>query len=58
VIRFKSPADRTAFTNDLGNAVAMLAARYHDETAPRGRPHRLVVAAYPAPDDSKPRKEG
>jgi DNA-binding transcriptional ArsR family regulator len=58
VIRFKSPADRTAFTNDLANAVAMLAARYHDETAPRGRPHRLVVAAYPAPDDSKPRKEG
>jgi DNA-binding transcriptional ArsR family regulator len=58
VIRFKSPADRTAFTNDLGNAVAMLAARYHDETAPRGRPHRLVVAASPAPDDSKPRKEG
>ena len=57
VIRFKSPADRAAFTNDLANAVAMLAARYHDETAPRGRPHRLVVAAYPAPDDSKPRKE-
>ncbi len=57
VIRFKSPADRAAFTNDLASAVAMLAARYHDERAPRGRPHRLVVAAYPAPDDSKPRKE-
>jgi DNA-binding transcriptional ArsR family regulator len=57
VIRFKSPADRAAFTNDLANAVALLAARYHDERAPRGRPHRLVVAAYPAPDDSKPRKE-
>jgi DNA-binding transcriptional ArsR family regulator len=57
VIRFKSPADRAAFTNDLASAVAMLAARYHDEAAPRGRPHRLVVAAYPAPDNSKSRKE-
>lgn len=50
VIRFKSPADRAAFTNDLTSAIASLAARYHDERAPRGRPHRLVVAAYPAPD--------
>jgi DNA-binding transcriptional ArsR family regulator len=49
VIRFKSPADRAAFTADLASAVADLAARYHDETAPGGRPHRLVVAAYPAP---------
>jgi DNA-binding transcriptional ArsR family regulator len=57
VIRFKSPADRAAFTNDLASAVAMLAARYHDEAAPRGRPHRLVIAAYPAPDNSKSRKE-
>lgn len=57
VIRFKSPADRAAFTNDLASAVATLAARYHDETAPRGRPHRLVVAAYPAPDNSKSGKE-
>ena len=31
VIRFKSPADRAAFTNDLASAVATLAARYHDE---------------------------
>ena len=57
VIRFKSPADRAAFTNDLANAVAMLVARYHDEAAPRGRPHRLVVAAYPAPDNSTSGKE-
>jgi DNA-binding transcriptional ArsR family regulator len=57
VIRFKSPADRAAFTNDLASAVATLAARYHDEAAPRGRPHRLVIAAYPAPDNSKSRKE-
>lgn len=53
VIRFRSPADRAAFTADLGNAVAALAARYHDDSAPGGRPHRLVVAAYPAPADAK-----
>jgi DNA-binding transcriptional ArsR family regulator len=49
VIRFKSPAERAAFTADLTNAITSLAARYHDEKAPQGRPHRLVVAAYPAP---------
>jgi DNA-binding transcriptional ArsR family regulator len=53
VIRFKSPADRAAFTDDLARAIAGLAARYHDERAPRGRQHRLVVAAYPAPADSR-----
>jgi DNA-binding transcriptional ArsR family regulator len=53
VIRFRSPADRAAFTADLANTVAALAARYHDASAPGGRPHRLVVAAYPAPVDSK-----
>lgn len=48
-IRLASPAARAAFTADLMNAVATLAARYHDETASGGRPHRLVAAAYPAP---------
>jgi DNA-binding transcriptional ArsR family regulator len=54
VIRFKSPEDRTAFTNDVANAVTALVARYHDDTAPKGRPHRLVVASYPAPAGTKP----
>jgi len=53
VIRFRSPADRVAFTADLANAVAGLAARYHDASAPGGRPHRLVVASYPAPANAK-----
>ena len=26
-----------------------LVARYHDESAPRGRWHRLVIAAHPSP---------
>jgi DNA-binding transcriptional ArsR family regulator len=52
-IRFRSADDRAAFTEDLARAVAGLAARYHDERAPGGRPHRLVVAAYPAPPDAR-----
>jgi DNA-binding transcriptional ArsR family regulator len=54
VIRFRSPRDRAAFTADLADAVTALAARYHDESAIGGRPHRLVVASYPAPADAKP----
>lgn len=46
-IRFRSAGDRAAFSHELTEAVARLAARYHDETAPGGRPHRLVVVAHP-----------
>lgn len=53
VIHFKSPVDRAAFTNDLANAVAALVARYHNESAPGARAHRLIVASYPAPDVTK-----
>ncbi|WP_379063183.1 winged helix-turn-helix domain-containing protein [Mesorhizobium sp. UC22_110] len=51
-IHFRSPADRAAFAADMTNAIAALAARYHDDAAPGARPHRLVVAAYPAPGDT------
>lgn len=54
VIRFRSPQERAAFSADLSQAVAILAARYQDEAVPKGRPHRLVVAAYPAPEDADP----
>lgn len=54
VILFRSPTERAAFTADLADAVAALAERYHDADVPGGRPHRLVVASYPAPDDAKP----
>ncbi|MFN8193040.1 MAG: helix-turn-helix domain-containing protein [Nocardioidaceae bacterium] len=55
-IRFASASDRAAFTQELVAAVTDLAARYHDESAPRGRRHRLVVAAHPlpAPPHDKP----
>jgi hypothetical protein len=48
-IRFRSAAERAAFTADLTEAVMTLAARYHDEAAPGGRVHRLVVLAHPLP---------
>ncbi|MEM7245590.1 MAG: helix-turn-helix domain-containing protein [Acidobacteriota bacterium] len=48
-IRFRSAADRAAFSEELTTAVAQLVARYHDEAAPGGRAHRLVVLAHPRP---------
>ncbi len=48
-IRFRSAAERAAFTRELQESVAALAARYHDSEAPGGRPHRLVVVAHPLP---------
>ena len=48
-IRLASAADRAALAEDLAEAVAALAARYHDESAERGRWYRLVVASHPRP---------
>ncbi|MEC3976077.1 ArsR/SmtB family transcription factor [Amycolatopsis sp. H20-H5] len=48
-IRFRSAAERSAFADDLANAVAGLVSRYHDENAPGSRAHRLLVAAHPVP---------
>jgi DNA-binding transcriptional ArsR family regulator len=49
VIRFRSAADRAAFSCELVDAVTKLVSRYHDATAPRGRAHRLVIVAHPLP---------
>jgi DNA-binding transcriptional ArsR family regulator len=51
-IRFRSPADRAAFSNELTEAVTKLVSKYHDESAPGGRAHRLVVVAHPLPHNS------
>lgn len=51
-IRFRSATDRAAFSKELVSAVATLAAKYHDETAPGGRPHRLLVLAHPLPHEN------
>jgi DNA-binding transcriptional ArsR family regulator len=48
-IRFRSAAERAAFTAELTAAVTDLASRYHDESATGGRWHRLVVGAHPIP---------
>ncbi|WP_174551856.1 ArsR/SmtB family transcription factor [Herbidospora mongoliensis] len=47
-IRFASARDRAAFAEELAAAVASLVSRYHDEQAPGGRDHRVVVALHPA----------
>ncbi|MCA9192035.1 MAG: helix-turn-helix transcriptional regulator [Planctomycetales bacterium] len=53
-IRFRSAADRAAFTMELTEAIAKLASKYHDECAPGGRVHRLVIVAHPSvPSESK-----
>jgi DNA-binding transcriptional ArsR family regulator len=49
-IGFRSAADRAAFTDDLTTAVTALVSRYHHDG---GRPHRLVVAAHPLPEEDR-----
>ncbi len=51
-VRFRSPADRAAFSHDLTHAITTLVSRYHDETAPGGRAHRLVLVAHPLPQSA------
>lgn len=48
-VRFRSAADRAAFADDLTAAVIELVGRYHHDG---GRPHRVVVAAYPRPKET------
>jgi DNA-binding transcriptional ArsR family regulator len=54
-VRFRSPTDRAAFTAELTEAITKLVAKYHDDTAPDGRSHRLVVVAHPLPQKSEPK---
>jgi DNA-binding transcriptional ArsR family regulator len=56
-IRFRSAAERAAFTSDLADAVTTLVARYHHAGAPGGRSHRLVVVAHPVPAGPRPETE-
>ena len=54
-VRFRTGAERAAFSAELAEAIAKLAAKYHDASAPGGRDHRLTVVAYPMakPTESK-----
>jgi DNA-binding transcriptional ArsR family regulator len=58
VIRFRSAADRAEFSRELTQAITQLGAKYHDEKAPGGRPHRLVAVAYPTPPNPKLKEQG
>jgi DNA-binding transcriptional ArsR family regulator len=47
-VRFASAADRAAFAEELASAVTALVSKYHDETAGRGRDHRVIVVIHPS----------
>ena len=55
-VRFRSAADRAAFSHELTEAITKLVSKYHDDSAPGGRAHRLVVVAHPSP--KRLRREG
>ena len=46
-VRFASAADRAAFASELATTVTALVTKYHDGSAERGRPHRIVLAVHP-----------
>ena len=55
-VRFRSAADRAAFSHELAEAIATLVSKYHDESAPGARAHRLVVVAHPLPQTPDPKE--
>nr|WP_205745896.1 helix-turn-helix domain-containing protein [Egibacter rhizosphaerae] len=58
VIRFRSSQERAAFSSELTEAINQLVAKYHDESAPDGRSHRLVLMAHPLPQPRVPKEGG
>jgi protoheme ferro-lyase len=56
-VRFRSATERAAFSNELTECIAKLVSKYHDESAPGGRPHRLVVVAHPLPQKSNSKSD-
>jgi DNA-binding transcriptional ArsR family regulator len=46
-VRFASAGDRAAFAQELAGAITTLVGKYHDESAPKGRDHRIVLAIHP-----------
>ena len=47
-VGFRAPAERAAFSSEL-TTPSRNSSRYHDEPAPGGRAHRLVLVAHPLP---------
>jgi len=55
-ISFRSAADRAAFSAELTEAIAKLVSKYHDDTTPGSRVHRLILVAHPLPQKSEPKE--
>jgi DNA-binding transcriptional ArsR family regulator len=55
-VRFRSATDRAAFTSELTEAITKLVSKYHDQSAPGGRAHRLLVMSHPLPQKSDPKE--
>jgi DNA-binding transcriptional ArsR family regulator len=56
-VRFASAKQRAAFAVELADTVNGLVAKYHDEGAPGGRPHRLLLALHPTiTNDEEPQR--
>ena len=55
-ISFRSAADRAAFSAELSEAIGKLVSKYHDDTTPGSRAHRLIVVAHPLPQQSEPKE--
>jgi DNA-binding transcriptional ArsR family regulator len=47
-IRFATASERASFAAELSDAVEGLVSKYHDDLAPQGRKHRLIVALHPS----------
>jgi DNA-binding transcriptional ArsR family regulator len=56
-VQFRSAAERAAFTRELTDAVTKLVAKYHEESAPGGRAHRLVLVAHPLPQAPRTKEQ-
>ncbi|HMP77928.1 MAG TPA: helix-turn-helix domain-containing protein [Pirellulaceae bacterium] len=52
-VRFRTAAERAAFSSELAEAITKLVSKYHDESVPGGRPHRVVVVAHPLTQKSE-----
>jgi DNA-binding transcriptional ArsR family regulator len=48
-VRFANAEARAKFADELTDAVARIAAKYHDDRAPGGRRFRLLAAVHPIP---------
>lgn len=57
-VRFADAKAQRAFAEELSVAVAHLVAKYHNESAPRGRRFRVLAAAHPKPKATLERDRG